>query len=529
MNKDASGRRAKTDAAPTQTDAQYMRWAWLLIVVCAIGRLLYAQGFLLVPDETNYWQWARHLDWSYHDQAPMIAWTIYICTWLLGHTELAVRLPSIIAMTVASAYLVLMARYWFSARIAWHTALLSQSILLFNVGALLATSDGLQAAGWAAACYHAARAFESDQWRQWLLGGIWFGFGMLSKYTMVLFLPCILAYALLSAVHRKRMAGLKPYVACAIGLVMFLPVIFWNASHDWNSVRHVAHIGGADEGFSVNFKFFGDYVGSQAALLTPLVFLLICAAWIKVWRGRYPRQQWIYAYLFYTSFPVVAGFALMSFHTRIYGNWPGAGYVTAILLATAFWCLPRSQTTHALSSDASPRKIWWWSTGSAYLLTGLILLQVMFSVLPIPPHLDRSTHEAIGWDHLGRQVARIQAQMPQPDRTFLYGLKYQIASELAFYVPGQPYTVSINRWNRPNVYDYWWQDSDLIGADAIGVLDDDQSRERLLTIFERVNAPEAVVIHHRDVPIRTFYIYRCEGFKGGLRWIPSRSQDVRAR
>jgi len=143
--------------------------------------------------------------------------------------------------------------------------------------------------------------------------------------------------------------------------------------------------------------------------------------------------------------------------------------------------------------------------------------------------LDRSTHEAIGWDHLGRQVARVQAQMPRPDHTFLFGLKYQIASELAFYVPGQPYTVSINRWNRPNVYDYWWQDSDLIGADAIGVLDDDQSRERLLTIFEKVKTPETVVIHHRGTPIRTFYIYRCQGFKGGLRWIPSRSQDVRAR
>jgi hypothetical protein len=516
------------EPTPRWTDTHYMRLAWLLIGLCAIGRFFYAQGFLLVPDETNYWQWARHLDWSYHDQAPMIAWTIYLTTWLLGHTEAAVRLPSIIAMTVASVYLVLMARRWFNARIAWHTALVSQAILLFNVGALLSTSDGLQAAAWAAAAYHTARAFESDRWPQWIFGGVWFGFGMLSKYTMVLFLPCVLAYALLSRIHRKRMAGPKPYIACAVGLIMFAPVILWNAAHDWNSVRHVAHIGGAGQSLAVHFNFFGDYVASQAALLTPLVFILICGAWIRVMAGRYPRKEWIYPYLFYTSFPVIAGFAVLSLHTRIYGNWPGAGYATATLLATALWCLPRSKEKPGSPAGGSPRKIWWWSLGSAYLLTGAVLLHVLLSVFPIPPHLDRAAQETVGWDRLGRQVARIQEGMPRPDDTFLFGLRYQIASELAFYVPGQPYTVSINRWSRPNVYDYWWQDSDLIGRDAVGVLRDDQSRERLMTVFEQVQAPEAFTVYNAGTPVNTFYIYRCYGFKGGLRWIPPHARDVRA-
>lgn len=512
----------------TRADSRYLQLSWLLIGLCAVGRILYAQGFLLVPDETNYWQWARHLDWSYHDQAPMIAWTIYLSTWLLGHTEMAVRLPSILAMTVASIYLVLMAQRWFNARVAWYVALLSQAVLLFNVGALLATSDGLQAAGWAAAAYHAARALEGDHWRQWILGGIAFGFGMLSKYTMVLFLPCVLAYALFSPIHRRRMATIKPYASCAIGLLMFSPVIAWNAAHDWNSVRHVAHIGGAGQNVTLHWHYFGDYVASQAALLTPLVFILICAGWIKVMGRRYPRQKWIYPYLFCTSFPVIAGFAFLSLHTRIYGNWPGAGYVTATLLATALWCLPRAKVSSGDLADRSPRKLWWWSMASAYVLTGLVLTHVVFGVLPVAPHLDRAAQETVGWDRLGRHVAGIQQTMPRPEQTFLFGTRYQIASELAFYVPGQPYTVSINRWDRPNVYDYWWRDSDLIGLDAVGVLRDDQSRERLMTVFEHVQAPERFTIHHGGGPINTFYIYRCYGFKGGLRWLPPDARDVRA-
>ncbi|MCJ8500761.1 glycosyltransferase family 39 protein [Desulfatitalea alkaliphila] len=517
--------------------ARYMALTWLLIGLATLLRIFYAQGFLLVPDETNYWQWARHLDWSYHDQAPMIGWTIFLSTLVFGHTELGVRLPSILAMAVASVFLVRMARHWFGARIAWHAALLSQAVLLFNVGALLATADGLQAAGWAGSVYYAARGLEENRWRDWLLGGFWFGFGLLSKYTMVLFLPCVMAYALLSPVHRNRMAQLKPYAAAVLGLLLFSPVIAWNVAHDWNSARHVAYIGGAGERFAIHLKYFGDYLGSQAALLTPLVFLLILAGWWVVIRGRYPRGEWIYPYLFFTSFPVFAAFGLLSLHTRVYGNWPGAGYVTALLLATALWCLPRirQDSSDRVDENAPPRKLWWWSVGSAYVLTGLVLAHVLWSILPVPPHLDRAAQETVGWDRLGQRVAQVQAEMPDPDDTFLFGLRYQIASELAFYVPGQPYTVAINRWDRPNVYDYWWQDADLLGKDAVGVIPHGRGRKQLLEVFVEVAPPEAFPIHptdqgldnSNDPPLQTFYIYRCYGFKGGLRWLP-RQGDVRA-
>ena len=112
-----------------------------------------------------------------------------------------------------------------------------------------------------------------------------------------------------------------------------------------------------------------------------------------------------------------------------------------------------------------------------------------------------------------------------------------MASELAFYVPGQPFTVSINRWNRPNVYDYWWQDQELLGKDAVGVTRDKSSRAKLLDVFERVESPVPFFVfspganqidNQHLIPVRTLYIYRCFGFKGGLRWIPPQRDDIRA-
>lgn len=508
-----------------------MVWAWLLVIGCTIARMFYAQSFPLTPDETNYWQWSRYLDWGYHDQTPMIGWTIHLSTRLLGHTELAVRLPSIISMAIASAYMVLMARHWYSDRIAWQTALFTQSIFIFNVGAVLATADGLQGAGWAAASYYVARGYETHRWRHWIAGGLWFGFGLLSKYTMILFPPFVYIFGLLHCRH--RLATPRPYVGFAMGLMMFIPVVMWNAQNDWSSVRHVAYLGGANDAFQIHFKYFAEYLGSQAGLLTPVAFGVVCAGWVWILR-RWKRQTgWIEHYLLWTSLPMILGFALLSLHTRVYGNWPCAGYLTACVLAAAIWAYPRGVSDAV--DQRRTRTIWRVTVGSAYLLTAIVLFHVIVPVLPIPAQNDRTLYEIRGWDDLGVQVAEVQQSLPNPSNSFLFGLRYQIASELAFYVPGQPYTVSINRWNRPNVYDYWWEDKDVIGKDAVGVLRDGDSQARLREVFSAVDAPQPFYLYPRDggepdkqaVPVKTLYIYRCYGFKGGLRWVSSRADDIR--
>ncbi len=496
-------------------------------------RLAYSAGFLLAPDETNYWQWGRHLAWGYHDQAPLLGWAIGLCTRVFGNHETAVRLPSILSMAVASGYMCAMAWRWFSPRAAWAVALLTQGVLEFNVGGLLATCDGLQAAAWAGACYHSARAFEDDRWGQWLSAGLWFGTGMLAKYTMVVFAPSVFAYGLFSALHRKRLAGVKPYAALAMGSLLFLPVVWWNYQNGFKSFRHVAYIGGANSGFSLHLKYLGDLLGSQAALLSPLVFILILAAWVAVLRGRYRPGHWIVPFCAFTSFPMLGLFLALSLHTRIYGNWPGAAYLTATVLAAAFFA-PKTSGPGSELPRARPR-LWKWTLGTSYGFTILVLVQTVFPVLPLPVAWDRTATELAGWDRLGRTASEMAASMPRPEKTFLFGLRYQVASELAFYAPGNPETVSINRWNRPNVYDYWFTDEELLDMDAVGATDRDpeQVQKRLAEVFERVEPPVALPILDRrplwgpERQVGAFWLFRCHGFKGGIHWKPPKGFDVR--
>jgi 4-amino-4-deoxy-L-arabinose transferase-like glycosyltransferase len=517
----------------SQKDQLLAFWAWVWIIGFTVFRCVYATSFQLTPDETNYWQWSRYLALGYYDQAPMIAWAIRLATHFFGQNEFAVRLPSILAMAVASGYLVAIANRWASPRTALAVAVLSQGILEFNVGGLLATCDGLQAAAWAAAAYHVARGYESDTWSQWLFGGFWFGAGMLSKYTMVIFLPCVFFYGLLSPTHRRCLASLKPWIAVGLGAAMFWPVVAWNAQNHWSSLRHVAYIGGVNEGFTLHFQYLGDYIASQAALLSPIVFILMLWAWALAAEKAYRSSHWLDTYLFFTSFPMIAGFGLLSLHTRVYGNWPGAGYLTgAVLVATMF-----SGRSKAIFREKPywGQRLWPWAVGTSYLITALVLLQVVWPVLPLPVRLDRTATELTGWRELGLEAKKMQGEMPRPDETFLFALRYQIASELAFYTPGQPKTVSINRWFRPNVYDFWWNDADLLGKDGIVVTEHPGQEKQLAEVFDRVEAPVRMDVFRprpfskgNPEPVKHFWLYRAHNFKGGIHWVPPNHFDIRA-
>ena len=56
-----------------------------------------------------------------------------------------------------------------------------------------------------------------------------------------------------------------------------------------------------------------------------------------------------------------------------------------------------------------------------------------------------------------------------PQAPFLLSDRYQISSELAFYVSGQPQTFNVNLGRRMNQYDLWDGLPTLAGHDAIYV------------------------------------------------------------
>src|SRR5213082_3473029 len=97
-------------------------WRWrllagLLILGSAGLRLAYLASNCpldLAPDEAHYWDWSRHLDWSYYSKGPLVAYLIRAGCELAGPWSrqvtgtdmLAVRLPAILcgSLLLVSVY-----------------------------------------------------------------------------------------------------------------------------------------------------------------------------------------------------------------------------------------------------------------------------------------------------------------------------------------------------------------------------------------------------------------------------------------
>ncbi len=501
-----------------------------VVVVSAVFRLLYAGVIPLVPDEAYYWQWSRYPALGYHDHGPLIAWTIAACTRPFGHTEAAVRLPSVLSILGASLYIIALTRRYTRPGTDFHLAVMMQTILLFQVGGILAVPDGLLALGWAGAAYHVARGYENGTPRHWLLGGMWFGFGMLTKYSMALFPPFALAYGLLY--NRKRLLRPAPWLGVATGLLLFSPVIIWNAANGFRTFRHVAYMGGVGEASFLRLRFIGDFLGGQAAILSPLVFLLIAAAWGTA--APTPQRRAIESYLRWISLSVFLFFTALAFHTRVYANWPATAYIAVSVMAAERFS-PASRPFPNDPLRRFGRRLWRPAVWLSAFMTAVVLVHAATNLLPLPARLNRTAGELSGWTAIGEAAAGLLQKMPDPETTHLYAFTYQEASELAFYTPGRPKTVSINRWGRPNAYDDWWNDSELRGTDGIVLAKNRTTSEKhILRVFRRTDPPVPVDIRPWSIfgsknatPIRRMYLYKAYHFTGGLSYQPAGDGDVR--
>src|SRR5262249_50949368 len=88
------------------TDRACRRIALGLVLASVVFHVVYLAFFCpldLAPDEAHYWQWSRHLDWSYYSKGPLVAWLIRAACEvfgpfrgsLVGSPMLAVRLPAV--------------------------------------------------------------------------------------------------------------------------------------------------------------------------------------------------------------------------------------------------------------------------------------------------------------------------------------------------------------------------------------------------------------------------------------------------
>ncbi|MEJ7683850.1 MAG: glycosyltransferase family 39 protein [Segetibacter sp.] len=112
----------------------YKRRIIILIAISAAARIIIASTVELGNDEVYYWTYAQHLQWNYFDHPPLVGWLIRLTTVnLLLHSELFVRLGTIISSVVCTWLMFKIGTFINNTQTGWFAALLYTSSIYGSI------------------------------------------------------------------------------------------------------------------------------------------------------------------------------------------------------------------------------------------------------------------------------------------------------------------------------------------------------------------------------------------------------------
>jgi len=335
-------------------------------------------------------------------------------------------------------------------------------------------------------------------------------------------LLCWAVFFVLWPPARKHLRRPGPYLALLVNLVCALPVLVWNAQHQWITVSHVADIAGAHSAWKPTLKYLGEFLGAELGLLNPIFFVATVWAAIVFWRrGRHnPRL----VYFFSMGAPVFLVYLAQSFRSSVLPNWIAPSVLPLLCLMVIYW-------------DTK------WRLGATQLKPWLVAGLTLGFVLVILAHDTNLIAKATGWrlpvnqDPLHRvrewsEVARVtglarQELLAEGKPVFIIADHYGLAGEISFYLPEakaamteEPLVFYPTSPTPENQFYFWPGYTNRQGQNAIFVRElardrtsDPAAPSALEQEFESVTLLGVRNVLYHGRVLRPLQIYACRGLR----------------
>ena len=428
-------RNEKSHVASTQSEpAYYLRTGYFIIGVMLLVRLLYlASGKIeLSEDEAYQWLWSKHLALSYYSKPLMIALAQWVGTHIWGDTTFGVRFLSPIISAILSLITLRFLSREANARAGLIAVLVLNCAPLLAAGSILMTIDPPLILFWTAAMFVGWRAAQPNgRTGQWVLCGFFLGLSFLSKYAAFYQIVCWALFFLLWKPARIHLRKPGPYLGLLVFALCTLPILVWNAQHNWITVEHVSDNAGRAEPWSPTLKYLFDFLGTQALLLNPFFFVAMIWALFAFWRTE--KRNPLFLFFFAMGAPVFLGYAAFSFYKRIFPNWIAPSVLPLFCLMILYW-------------DAR------WRSGARFvkgwliagISVGLIVIVLVHDTnligkiaagKKLPAAYD-PLRRVRAWSDTARVVGEMRDNLARDGKpTFIIGAHYGLVGEISFYLP----------------------------------------------------------------------------------------------
>ncbi len=494
------------------------RALWILIGVSALMRLVWAGSLGPGNDEAYHYLFTVHRDWSYFDHPPMLMVIESLGITAAGGlvNPLTLRL-GFIALFGGSTWLMsrLTSRFY-GERAGFYAALgLNLSAYFTAAASSFALPDGPLIFFWLLTLNTIATALERpERLRPWIWVGVAWGGTLLSKYHGV-FLPAGLTlYLVFDRSRRFVLLRPGPYLATAIGLICFAPVIYWNSTHDWASF---AFQGGRAAGGVLRFRpeTLLAALAGQALYLLPWIFATLIFVLIRdgriAWRESWPGARFL---ICEALVPIVVINAIAC--TRgILPHWVLVGYLPLFPFLGRHWAemmerAPDPMRRRLILYAIAPIVIAFVYVGQARLglFQSIVAPALGLVAAPTDP-----TSDQFGWEQVAAELRR-RGCTDHPG-TFLFTGQWYNSGQLAFALRGTKTPVLCYHASDARSFRFWNKPESYVGRDGI-----------LVSVNGRSIEPSAYDRWFRDIepfgefsvlragqPARTIRLYRCFGQK----------------
>lgn len=311
-------------------------WALGVIALATIARIGLAAVLPVGVDEAYSIGIARQFSLSYFDHPPLHLWLVGFWAKLWGSEDLLLlRLP-FIALGALSSWLIyaLGARLFGSIAGLWSTVVFNLApVFGLAHGALIFPDGPLIAAALATALVVARIVLvpgEGQRLGLWALAGLLAGLALLSKYHGALLMLGILLFLVSTREGRRWLLTPGPWLAATIAVACFVPVLLWNAQHDWASFAFQAGRGRVGGGGGPRLSGPIESLLSQAVYLLPWIAVPLGAFLVRgVISGPDNSRRWLLVCLAVLPILIFTGLTLTG---RGLPHWQMPGWLFAIPL-----------------------------------------------------------------------------------------------------------------------------------------------------------------------------------------------------
>ena len=481
-------------------------YEWISAVAITLWMAVFTP---ISAQEAYYWTYSQHLDWSYFDHPPMVAWGIACGDGLFAPSVFGVRLMTVLWSFGTTAFCqALLGEFGASLRTRRLWVVCSLGLPFLAFGRLIANPDAPLMFFWSACIYGLWRA-RAGQFRWWLATGLAAGGALLSKYTSVFLGMSGVIALMLDGSLRRQFFRIGPWVALALAIACFTPVVLWNAENDWASFSFQTQ-NRFDRG-EIAWGGLGKFVAEQAGMFSPFLVFLVPATSIWLVRralARKPFALWILVF----AIPLFAYMACTSIYVRPKPNW-----VMPALLPMALGVLLWSEHTQ------------FYRRRSARWVIAGVFVTILFAAFSPALHCLKAGKGTswTGWQEVASRVDHWRHRLAaEGDPVFLFAADYRDASQLSFHLRCEsstavPPVLAQNVFGYPALcYDFWTDAATHVGEDAILVLIRPEDRPQEIAAaqshFREIEKKERLEVHRLGHLVLVADIFVCRGYLGPL-------------